>query len=70
MTVIVPTNDPGATSTEYESKGYHVGSIYAKPNHRALCDPNLDGGKMWAISFWKPDPPKQPELFGFLLTCT
>lgn len=62
MTVIVPTNDPGAIELEYRAKGFKLMNLYAKPFYRTLCDPNLDAGCQWAAQMWKPEPPAQGEL--------
>ena len=62
MTILIRTDDPGGAGIEYRAKGWKVGSLYAKPFNRQMCDPDMDGGKQWAILFWKPEPSIQPEL--------
>jgi hypothetical protein len=46
----------------YRYLGWKPCDLYAKPFHREMCDPNMDGGFLWAIRFWRPDEPDQKEL--------
>ena len=55
--IIVPTDDPGATETEYRARGWKCCDLLARPWHIELCR-----GKQWAIRFWKPETAQQPDL--------
>lgn len=57
MTVLIPTNDPGATCAQYRAQGWTTEKIFCGRFYRVLCD-----GMLWAVSFWRPDPPEQGEL--------
>ena len=55
--IVVPTNDPGATEAEYVALGWTCCDLFSKRFNPDLCQ-----GKLWAIRFWRPEPPQQPEL--------
>jgi len=50
MTLLVPTNDPGATADQYRAQGWTTENIYCERFYRTLCD-----GMLWAVSFYKSD---------------
>ena len=54
---LVPTDDPGATEREYEARGFKVEQIYVGKHNPGKC-----GGCLYAIRFWRPAPPEQPDL--------
>ncbi len=56
--ILIPTNDLAGTESKYLALGYRVGNLYVGKFFPKLCQDHL-----YAVSFWKPAPKEQPELF-------
>ena len=58
--LVIFTNDPGE-GVNYEAVGWILSTIEVLKFQPGL-NPDLINSKRYALRFWRPDPPRQPEL--------
>lgn len=60
--LLVPTNDPGACEAEHKARGWNVGNLYVLKFYPSMQQ-DLIERTLYAMSFWRAEAEKQPELF-------